>query len=1045
MNLKLDHKAKRRNLMATTVMAGVAALGAPAAVAIVTALAPTAALAQDYTAGTLVGHVTDSSGAPVSGAAVTVRSQGTGVTQNSTTDSTGTFRAPLIPTGAYSVTIRKSGYSDIAQEGLGVRSGGESNFGFTLTNGSDVDAVVVVAKRVRPQLDFSQTTTGLSVDVEQLAKTVPLARTQQALILLAPGALAGGGGTGNYATFTSLNGSSVSENAYFINGLNITNFNTSLGSANVPFDFYKSFDVKTGGFPAEFGRATGGVVTAVTKSGTNDFYFAVHGNFEPSGLRSVQRDTYQTSGKRNDRDYKEVTIEAGGPIIKDHLFFYGLTQLRDTHTSTATRGTTTTATTQYTTVDNGQPFYGAKLDGYLTSRQHLEATYFRTNDLLKSRTSRYVYGTDTVGAFSSGSNNPRGGENFVFKYTGTFTDWFTLSGAYGRSKDNFATLPLNAVDPFVSDNRTGQGTQVSQQSTNAIGAPYRSKRDFYRVDGDLYVNFLGKHHFRAGYDNEDDTLTHFSQYTGGYAITYQTAGANNVYGVAAGNQYAEARSFISGGVFDSTNEAWYVQDSWQLPFNVTINAGVRSDSFQQSGVNQGTTPGTVFINLPDNIAPRVGVTWDAFGDGSTKFFANYGKYFLPVAANTAFRQAAGTYDFTARFAATGGVYTLNPTTGLPNGGLGTQLIGYTGAKPCPLASPVTAAGVNGCTVQNDGSFYSADQQTSKELSATEEDEFIVGVSHKFNSLWSASATITYRNLVKASDDVAIDYAVRTYCTQNNLTCSNFVGSLQDYAIINPGNAATVRLQLPLNGAGSNGPTLNFTADQLGYPKPHREYTALDLVVDRAFDGKWSFHGSYTLSQLKGNYEGSSYSQYASGQTDSGITLQYDTPSLLEGAYGLLANHRAHQFKAYGSYQLFPSLLMGANATVLSPRKFGCFGVDPYDPILTANYGAFAHYCGGVLVPEGTSFDTPWTFTVDVSARYTVPKLFKYQGDLVLRADVFNIFNQRSTINAQEYFETSSGARTFTSAVGQADRRFAYGEPLGYQTPRYVRLGFDWVW
>ena len=203
MKLKLDSAAKRRNLMATTVMAGVAAFGVPAVTLLAATLAPSAALAQDYTSGTLSGHVTDSSGAPVVGAAVTVRSQATGVSQSSVTDATGSFRAALIPTGSYAVTIRKGGFTDLAQDGLAVRIGGESNYGFTLTNPNDVSEVVVVAKKPQPQLDFSQATKGVAIDVEQLQKQVPIARNVTAVALLAPGVITSVPG------FTSSDGTAV--------------------------------------------------------------------------------------------------------------------------------------------------------------------------------------------------------------------------------------------------------------------------------------------------------------------------------------------------------------------------------------------------------------------------------------------------------------------------------------------------------------------------------------------------------------------------------------------------------------------------------------------------------------------------------------------------------------------------------------------------------------------------------------------------------------------------------------------------------------------
>ncbi|MBU4434354.1 MAG: carboxypeptidase regulatory-like domain-containing protein [Alphaproteobacteria bacterium] len=1024
--------------MTSTLLAGLAAVAAPLAITAIATAIPTLASAQDYTSGTLSGRVLDSSGAPVSDAAVTVRSQQTGVTQSSTTDATGRFRAPLIPTGTYTVVVAKDGFTTTTNSGLAVRAGGESSYAFSLAS---VDAVaeVVVTASARPELDFSQTTTGLVVDVEQLVKTVPVVRSAQGLALLAPGAIQGG--AGNYAGQVAVGGASVSENAFFVNGLNITNFNTYLGGATVPFDFYKTFDVKTGGYSAEFGRATGGVITATTKSGTNDFMFAVHGNYEPNDLRSDQKDTYLNSGKRLKRDYKDMIFEAGGPIIRDHLFLYGLAQIRSLETNPgnlATRSASATVAgesangSQNLTEDrSGQAFYGAKLDGYLTSRQHLEATYFRTNDITKRRVYGYNQFTDKVGKLKSGSNFPTGGQNFVFKYTGSFTDWFTLSAAYGRNEDNLATLPLNTTDPLVQDQRVGTAATISQQSVAAIAAPYQTKRNFYRVDADLYFDLLGKHHIRGGYDHEDDYLTHFSKYTGNASYLYRTAAAGNPYGLAAGTQFIEARTFISGGKFDGQNEAWYVQDSWTPIHGLTFNLGIRSDSFTQAGSN-----GVVFADLKDNIAPRVGVTWDPIGEGRDKLFANYGKYYLPIAGNTAYRQAAGTYDFTARYYNLAG-YTPSPTTGLPTGGLGTQLVGYTGARAC-VAGGASAAGVVGCTYQNDGSFYTADQNHSKELKATEQDEYIIGYSHRFDNLWTIGATLTYRNLIEGADDVAIDYAVIAYCKEKGLVCDNYDGTLNDYAIINPGSAATVKLQNPLSSTSTALPTITFTAAQLGYPKAKREYTALDLSFDRAFDGKWSFHGTYTLSEDKGNYEGSSYSDYASGQTDSGITLQFDTPTLVEGAYGLLPNHHAHVLKGYGSYQLTDSLSIGANGTIISPRRVGCIGYDPNDSTLEANYGpSYTHYCGGKLVPQGTGTSTPWTTSFDTSLRYTVPKFVPYQGDLVLRVDVFNIFNSRKPVNVQNVAE--NGPVLYTSPAKTTP---VFGQPTTYQSPRYIRFGFD---
>src|SRR5690606_27792401 len=133
----------------------------------------------------------------------------------------------------------------------------------------------------------SGTGTGINVDVAELVKTVPLSRDLTSVALLAPGTSRGDTAFGNLA---SIGGASVAENAYYVNGLNITNFDNYLGAANVPFDFYRTIEVKSGGYPAEFGRATGGIINTTTKAGSNEFFAAAHVNWSPDFLRSSAKD-----------------------------------------------------------------------------------------------------------------------------------------------------------------------------------------------------------------------------------------------------------------------------------------------------------------------------------------------------------------------------------------------------------------------------------------------------------------------------------------------------------------------------------------------------------------------------------------------------------------------------------------------------------------------------------------------------------------------------------------------------------------------------------
>ncbi len=1039
--------AARARLMTTTLLAGFAAIATPVALGVIATAIPNIASAQDYTSGTLGGTVVNSSGQPLAGAQVTVKSTAQGFTREVTTDNNGQFRVPLIPQGTYSVSINKVGYRPTSDGALGVRAGGESNYNFTLTSADETVSEIVITATANPQLDFSQTTTGLSLDVEELQKQVPIGRNVTSLALLAPGAVEGS--STNFRGQSSISGASVAENAFYLNGLNITNFDNYIGGSAVPFDFYKSIEVKTGGYSAEYGRATGGIVNAVSKSGSNDFTFAVHGNWTPASLESPQKDTYQVRGKLRETNNKDLVIEAGGPIIKDRLFFYGLAQFNDNEARNAS-----ISGGSYNVDRMKDPFYGVKLDGYITDRQHLEFTLIDTQRVTKRESFAYSFAndTDTIGAALPGTRFENGATSYVAKYTGTFTDWFTLSAAYGLNKDRSATRSALSSSPLVQSSIAAGPTnstatrRVSFQNAAAQDAPRNTSREFYRVDADLYFNLFGDHHIRAGFDRENLSLTHQSVRNGGGNFVYREGSATDPRGVAAGRYYLDVRTFTGGGSYSSRNQGIYIQDSWDVLPTLTLNLGLRRDQFQNRGINgQDGTKGPVFVEFDNESAARIGFTWDPGNDGANKIFGNYGRYYLPVASNTAYRQASAILDQTSYFLLPTGfqLYVpgtttvntafVNPVTGLPLAGLGTQITGFTNSAIC-LAGGVGTAGIRGCTVRNNGTIQPFEANVSKNLKSTADDEYILGYERRFDSLWKAGVTLTYRKSLRAADDVSVDYAVQAYCKANNIAnCEDVYSGFHQYTIINPGLAQTITLADPLPGE-TTVRTINFTADQLRYPKVDRQYIGLQFQFAREFDGKWALNGSYTLSESKGNYEGYVKTDYAGGQTDAGITADFDTPGLTEGAYGLLPNHRAHVFKAFGSYQVFDNFLVGANALVSSGRKYGCMGFNPNDPILNSAYGALSHYCAGKISPRGSVFSDPWTYRLDLSARYTVPSFgFLPENGLTLRADIFNVFNTRKTVESNEFGELNSGAPNNN-----------FRDSLAYMPPRSVRLGFDLV-
>ena len=434
-------------LRASAALQAVALLGAGS-----TAFIAAPAAAQDYTSGALSGSVTGANGAPVAGAAVTVRSVQQGTVRTATTDGNGSFSIANLPAGDYDVTVNAAGNGTFTATAVNVVPGQTSSIPVQLASASANagGAIVVSGRRIQA---FTGTQTGLNVDVEQVKQIVPVGRSLTSVILLAPSTSRGDTVFGNLA---SIGGGSVAENAYYINGLNITNFDNYLGSAEVPFDFYKSVEVKAGGYPAEFGRATGGIVNAITKAGTNDWMAAAHVNWSPEFLRSDAHDLLNctdsssgvtcepTTNRHFDYDKSlNATLEVGGPIFRDRLFVYGMLQLNDRQY----RNINTVAETAYT-YRNSDPFWGAKVDAIPIDGHHFEFTIFDTRNTL-TRNDVFYSDTGTGTDPNSSRANPEfgigtsvnafhgGGVNYVGKYTGRLTDFLTVSGAYGRMQDRF--------------------------------------------------------------------------------------------------------------------------------------------------------------------------------------------------------------------------------------------------------------------------------------------------------------------------------------------------------------------------------------------------------------------------------------------------------------------------------------------------------------------------------------------------------------------------------------------------------------------------------
>ena len=1041
---------KKSNLRASAALQALALMGAGVATAFTAA---TPAMAQDYTRGSLAGTVVAEGGAPLVGAAVTLRSNEQGFTRSTTTDSAGAFSFNLLPTGAYTLNVRGANGEVVSDPSVSVTPGATNSFSYTAAvagttttapgGNAGGELVVVTGRRVQTN-DFGQTTTGLTIDVAKLVENIPVQASQSGLILLAPGTNAGDTGFGDCSDCVSFGGATIAENSYYVNGLNTTNFRTMVGNSLVPFEFYRTFDVKTGGWTAEYGRALGGVTSAVTKSGSNNFEAGAVISFQPDFLTSDSPNTFTNAAgslkQKNNDDYRQridASFYASGAIIKDRLFGYALFAPR----YNKVEDTSVTGGFRFTSRSN-DPFYGLKLDAIPIDGHRIEGTFWDD--------SRHIYTdhvrVDALGNKTSGNiareDNEIGGKNYILQYTGQFTKWFTLSGLYGinnyRRFDN--VLGSNPI-PIIQTQLLGLPQTVGSVS----GAPVApssgdDKRTVYRVDADFYVNLLGKHHFRLGWDREDLESGENTSYTGDRIYRFQAS-------------RIRTRTYLNSGSFVSKQTAFYLQDSWDLfDDRLNLQLGVRNDSYENSSIE-----GNTYLTQKNQWAPRLGASFDVFGDKLTKIQAFWGRYYLGVPTNTNIRLAGAETFYEQRFSYLPGVSgaVFDPATGIP---VGQQFDPVSGA---PLLGPLTAQNTNTCpnagpgagqlcrVVFSDGIAGPTDTLVADGLAAMYQDEYILGATHKTGD-WTFGVRYINRRLKVAIEDMAIDAAVNKYCADVGIDatlCSDssvgaFTGFHQ-YVLANPGSDVTVRLDggdhcIPtIPGDLTTGDprlceVVTLSAASLGYPKATRKYDAVELLLSKAFNGTYGFDFSYTWQKARGNYEGSVKSD--NNQDDAGLTQDFDQPGLVDGATGILANERKHTFKFFGSFKPVDWVTLGTNITVQSPRNFSCIGVHPTD-FYASQYQAASFFCanplgnGGsttsTLVPRGSAFKGKWLKNIDFGAQFNLPKAL---GRSSFRVDVFNVFNSKSQLDFGEFGENDDGSV-----------RSDYRLVSGYQAPRSVRL------
>ena len=952
-----------------------ARLSAAAALA---GLLATASL-MSQTTGRIGGQVRDTAGGALAGADVLLSGPSLQGVRTVKADRDGRYWIPALPPGGYTVTVSAAGFHPDAKP-VTVSLDAMATLDFALQ--PEVHEAVSVSGAA-PLVDTSSASGGTSYTSDVISR-LPVQRNYADVVRSNPGVDTDRGDTQGRSLALTIYGATSAENLWIVDGVNTTNAFMGQQGKAINNEFIQEVEVKTDGYAAEYGRALGGVVNVVTKSGGNTFHGDGFFYYDSGGTSAVQR---IEAGDRLDgesilADYRRLDFGAdlGGYIVKDRVWFFGAYDRIDFSGEVSPLEATDFVTTEERfPIDEADNLYSVKLTWNVSPPTTIVGTVFADPSSASGaagadprQSAERVIGTPAIlnrDPSTWYSTRALGGTDYGLRATQLVgsTGVATIQGGYHRDRnlltasndvrtEDFTCAngsPGNACPPEVPNFVSGGHGWIDGQTDHNLSSRWQIRGD--------YTLYAGEHEIKAGGDYEAVHSDMTFAVSGAQLVTKRDELGTPYYVHRFSAVSRDDLTPLPGGRFRASldSAAAFLQDTWKPTSGLTVNAGIRWD-----GETLKDYRGVAQLRLEDQWQPRIGVAWDPWSNGMTRAYLSLGRFdfAMPTVAMTWWFSDATGVD----------VYNFDPLSLTPDPNA-------LGASPDSDFASVDDQAKGYITWFGGGPAGTPMDPNLREMY---QDELTVGVERLLDPSFAVGLRASYRRLGNAIED-------RCDFDPDEGSC----------AIVNPGSGEPfARGDAPLDHGSPGGAT----------PPARRIWRGIELLARKTFGSAAWIQASYVYSSLRGNYDG------AVNERDAGPVpgrnLDFDWPQLWHNAYGRLFLDRPHHFRL-DAYWIAPfKLTVGVQAFAVSG--------PPLDRLaFFEGSGTESLY----LVPRGSDGRLATQWEANLSLAYPIAI---GPATVTLQAYLYNAFNNQLPMTRDDVLMTGTNPEDHNPDFGSATSRQA---------------------